>query len=114
MARLAVEGGDLVVRLNPLEKLGALHGSVRVSLSNVTAVQPSNAVWRELCGLRMPGTGFPGVIALGTWRYRGGKDFVAVYRNAGLVITLADSEWTRLVVSSRVPQRVCQQINASR
>ncbi|MBV9060242.1 MAG: hypothetical protein JO296_02735 [Pseudonocardiales bacterium] len=114
MACLAVEGHDLVVRLNPVEKVGALHGSIRVPLTNVIAVEPSNAVWHELRGLRMPGTGFPGVIALGTWRYRGGKDFVAVYRRTGLVIRLADSEWDRLVVSSRVPHRVCQEINASR
>ncbi len=114
MACLAVESGDLVVRLNPVERLGALHGSIRVPLTNVIAVEPNNAVWHELRGLRMPGTGFPGVIALGTWRYRGGKDFVAVYRSTGLVVTLADSEWNRLVVSSRVPHQVCQEINALR
>lgn len=67
MAGLAVEGHDLVVLLNPVEKVGAMHGSIRVPLTNVIAVEPSNAVWHELRGLRMPGTGFPGVIALGTW-----------------------------------------------
>jgi hypothetical protein len=114
MACLAVEGRHLVVRLNPVEKLGALHGSIRVPLHNVIAVKPGNAVWHELRGLRMPGTGFPGVIALGTWRYRGGKDFVAVYRSTGVVVTLAGSEWNRLIVSSRVPDRICQEINALR
>jgi hypothetical protein len=114
MACLAVEGQNLVVRLNPMERLGALHGSIRVPLHNVTAVKPSNAVWHELRGLRMPGTGFPGVIALGTWRYRGGKDFVAVYRSTGIVVTLADSEWNRLIVSSRVADRTCHEINALR
>jgi len=114
MACLVVEGHDLVVRLNSVEKLGALHGSIRVPLDDVAAVQPSNAVWDELRGLRMPGTGLPGVIALGTWRFRGGKDFVAVYRSTGIVVTLANSEWNRLVVSSRVPHRICQEINARR
>lgn len=114
MACLVVEGHDLVVRLNSVEKLGALHGSIRVPLDDVAAVQPSNALWDELRGLRMPGTGLPGVIALGTWRFRGGKDFVAVYRSTGIVVTLANSEWNRLVVSSRIPHRICQEINARR
>ena len=114
MACLVVDGRNLVVRLSPMEKLGALHGSIRVPLDNITAVVASNAMWRELRGLRMPGTGLPGVIALGTWRYRGGKEFVAVYRSTGVVVTLAGSEWKRLVVSSRVPHRICQEINASR
>ena len=35
--------------------------------------------FRELSGLRAPGTGLPGVIALGTWRGRGQKDFAALF-----------------------------------
>jgi hypothetical protein len=35
MATLIVDGPDLVVRLSPLEKLGAVHSNVRVPLRAV-------------------------------------------------------------------------------
>lgn len=114
MAHLGVDGRDLLVRLSVPEKLGALHNSVRVPRATVTAVAPTESAWQELRGLRVPGTGLPGVVALGTWRYRGGKDFVAVYRGTGVIVTLSGGEWTRLVVSTPDPRRVCEEIDARR
>lgn len=110
MARLTVDGSALIMALNPLEKLGALHGSVRVPLTAIAAMEPCDAIWDELRGWRMPGTGLPGMIALGTWRYSGGKDFVAVCGRGGVVVTLAGLEWNRLLVSCRDPRRVCREI----
>jgi hypothetical protein len=114
MARLVAEGRALLVRMNPLEVLGALHGPVRVPLASVTDLDATNDVWSELRGLRVPGTGIPGLVALGTWRYSGSKDFVAVYGRSGVVVTLSGSSWSRLLVSSREPRRVCQRINGYR
>jgi hypothetical protein len=111
---LVAEGRDLVVRMNPLEVLGALHGPVRVPLASIADLDATDDVWSELRGLRVPGTGIPGLVALGTWRYRGSKDFVAVYGRSGVVVTLSGSSWSRLLVSSRDPRQVCQQINTYR
>jgi hypothetical protein len=61
----------------------------------------STTPFRDLRGIRAPGTGLPGVIALGTWRYRGGKDFAALYRGGpALVIELDGAEYRRLLVSA--------------
>ena len=69
LAALRHEGPELVVRLNDLEKAGALQGDVRVPWSTVRDFRVSRrAPFRELRGVRAPGTGIPGVIALGTWR----------------------------------------------
>jgi hypothetical protein len=102
MARVGREGDELVVRLNDLEKAGALRGDVRVPLSAVRAVTVSERPFRDLRGLRAPGAGLPGVIALGTWRYRGGKDFAALYRGGpALVVELdEDAPYRRLLVSA--------------
>ncbi|QDQ96033.1 hypothetical protein [Tomitella fengzijianii] len=110
MAHLKVIGDDLVLRLSPLEVAGAMHRSVRVPLHCVASIAPSDLMWGELRGLRAPGTGLPRVIALGTWRSSGDRDFVAVYRTSGVVITLEDSEWSRLLVSSTDPDAVCARI----
>jgi hypothetical protein len=81
MASVDLEREEVVVRLTPLERRGAVHGDVRVPRSAVRQVYVTSDPCSELRGLRAPGTGFPGGIALGTWRRRGAnKDFVAVYR----------------------------------
>ncbi len=82
MARLMREDRDLVLRLSPIEKLGGLHGDIRVPLEAVQDVSVRRQPFGELRGIRAPGTGLPRRIALGTWRYRGGKDFAALYRGS--------------------------------
>jgi hypothetical protein len=100
MATLAVDGSDLVVQLNALEKLGALRGNVRVPLSSVRAVRVSDAAWSELRGIRAPGTGLPGVISLCTRRGPGIHDFAAVYgQRPAVVVELTGGPFDRLVVS---------------
>jgi hypothetical protein len=102
MATLRSEDGELVLALSRLERMGALHGDLRVPLDAVERVVVSVDPWGEVRGLRAPGTGVPGWIALGTWRRRGGKDFVALYRRGrpGVVVHLRDSPFKRLIVSA--------------
>ncbi|HEY0417110.1 MAG TPA: hypothetical protein VGC78_12050 [Gaiellaceae bacterium] len=101
MATLRREGDEIVVKLNDLEKAGALRGDVRVPTSCVRAVRVSQTPFRELRGVRAPGTGVPGVVALGTWRGGGGKDFAAIYRGGpAVVVELEAGEYRRLIVSA--------------
>ncbi|MDX6705248.1 MAG: hypothetical protein QOI48_1094 [Solirubrobacteraceae bacterium] len=107
MATLTPDDDSLLLRLSTLEKLGALHGDVRVALSAVQAIDAVQNPFRELRGIRAPGTGLPGQIALGTWRYRGGKDFVAIYRGKpGLIVRLRGAPFQRLLVSADEPDAV--------
>jgi|1185.fasta_scaffold723316_2 hypothetical protein len=101
MATLRREGDELVVLLNDLEKIGGLRSGPRVPLSAIRDVRVTDNPFRELRGLRAPGTGIPGVIALGTWRYRGGKDFAALYRGGpAVVVELEGAPLRRLLVSA--------------
>ena len=78
MPKVIVDGQDLVVGLSWLEKLGAFRGNVRVPLRAVRSAEAEPDPWGALRGIRAPGTGIPGVIAFGTRRFDGGKDFAAV------------------------------------
>src|SRR4051812_352575 len=101
MATLRREGDELVVLLNDLEKIGGLRSGPRVPLSAIRDVRVTDNPFRELRGLRAPGTGIPGVIAVGTWRYRGGKDFAALYRGSpAVVVELGGADFNRLLVSA--------------
>ena len=101
MARLVLDGNDLVVRLSAWEKLGALQGDVRVPRGSVRAVVVSDRPWRAMRGARMPGTGCPGLVMLGTTRGRGYKDFNAVYRRRPVVVVDVDGQpFARLIVTA--------------
>ncbi len=102
MAVVAVDGGEVVVRLSPLERLAALHGDVRLPLSAVGAVEAEPDPWPLLRGVRAPGTGWPGVIAYGVRRLTGDRpDFAAVLGKRPVVrIELAPpSPFGRVLVS---------------
>jgi hypothetical protein len=110
MAIVNVTAAEVVVRLTALEKVGALHGDVRVPRAAVRGVRISTKPFPEVRGLRAPGTGFPGLIALGTWRRRGGrKDFIGAYRGRPAVIIDLDQDhagYERLIVSVDSPHEV--------
>ena len=102
MADLVVDGEELVVRLSLLERFGAFRGDVRVPIRAVCDLRAIDDLWPELRGIRAPGTGMPGVIALGTRRGNGILDFAAVYgHRPGVVVDLEDAPFQRLVVSCR-------------
>ena len=101
MALLRRVGDEIVVTLNDLEKVGALRGDVRVPFTAVRSVRVSPSPFVDLRGMRAPGTGIPGVIALGTWRSKGAKDFAAVYRGGPAVVVKPEgAEFRRLIVSA--------------
>ena len=100
MAVLEVQGDQLVVGMSSLEKAEAFRGTVRVPLTSVRRVRAVEDPWAELRGIRAPGTGLPGVIAVGTRRGSFGKDFAAVHgRGPGVVVELDGAAFERLVVT---------------
>ena len=57
---------------------------------------------QTLRGVRAPGTGIPFVLLLGTMRFRGGKDFTAIYkRKPADVYTFSAGEFKRWIVSAK-------------
>ena len=113
MASISVSDDVVHVSLSPFEKLGALHDDVFVPRAAVVDAVVLEHPLRELRGIRAPGTGWPGVIALGTWRRRGGKDFVAVRRaTCGVRVDLDGVEFDRLVVSCDDPDAVVAELTS--
>jgi hypothetical protein len=99
MATLRREGGELVVKLTALEKLGALRDDIRVPWASVRYIRVNESPFRELRGLRI-GTRLPWIIGLGTWYMRGGRMFAAIYRRSpGVVVELDGARYRKLVVT---------------
>lgn len=107
--------GRVEVVLSQKERIAALRGDVSAALGEVADVRVSAHPFGELRGIRAPGTGVPGIIALGTWRHRGGKDFVAIYRGRPAVVVelRPGSEFERLIVAAEDPDRTIEAIRSA-
>jgi hypothetical protein len=101
VATVIVDGANVVVRMSDVEKFEAVHADVHVPLAAVRAVRVVDDAWPELRGIRAPGTGIPGVIAVGTRRGSFGKDFAVVHgREMAVVIELEGASYSRLIVTT--------------
>jgi hypothetical protein len=111
VASLAIEDDELVVEMTTAEKLEAVHGEVRVPLAAVRAVRTVGDAWPELRGIRAPGTGIPGKIAVGTRRGSFGSDFAVVHGTGPAVIVELDgAKYSRLVITNDDAEQLARQI----
>ncbi|WP_326665512.1 hypothetical protein [Streptomyces sp. NBC_00385] len=101
MARVLIEGTDIVVRLSWREKAAARRREVRVPLSALRHVYVEPDWWRALRGERESGTCVPGRLCAGIRRHREGQDFTLV-RSGGPVLCVElhrSAQLSRLAVS---------------
>ncbi len=115
MATVTVDGSDLVVRLSWKEKLGALHGDVRVPVSSVQDASIELTPWNAIRGVKFAGTGIPGRTALGVRHSPEGKDFTAVHpEQPAIRIDLDEkSPYSRLIVSVPAPESTVADVCAA-
>jgi hypothetical protein len=79
MADLHVHRDRLEVRLSRAEKLLALRKQdLVIPRSAIRSVAITQDPWIWIRGVRVPGAAIPLTLAIGTWKYHGGKDFLIV------------------------------------
>ncbi|MFJ5990586.1 hypothetical protein [Lentzea sp. NPDC092896] len=107
MATISVQGQDLVVEMNGLDKLWSLKSKLTIPLAHVRGATVDPGILGEPKGVRAPGTHLPGVITAGTFHQDGEKVFWAVRDGRkAVVVELADEHYTRLVVEVDDPRAV--------
>lgn len=99
MARISIDGDDLVVEIEGWDKLWSLRSRLVIPLANVRGATADPGAVAGPKGLRAPGTSVPGVITAGTFHQDGEKVFWDVRDAArAVVVALADDRYARLVV----------------
>lgn len=108
MAELAWEGNELVLRLSRFERGEAIHGDLRIPASSVRGVGVLDDALGAVHGSRAPGTGFPGAVAVGTYRRGGRKSFAVIHHDTprGVRVTLEGTDFDELVVGCPEPEAV--------
>jgi len=102
MAKVIERDNQLILQLSLLEKIGGLHKDLVVSKNNLIKKTVHQNPWSKevLRGVRAPGTGIPYVILLGTMRFKGGKDFTAIYKRRPVSIyEFKSGEFKRWIVT---------------
>lgn len=114
MPVLELNDKELIVRMNLWETIAAFQRDIRIPLHRVRGAMAGNSFRDSRFGLRLPGTGIPGLIAAGTYLSKGERQFVFVTRGTHpVVIELMQSRWPRIILGVRDPQNTVQRINAA-
>jgi hypothetical protein len=114
MAMLRIEGGELALHLSAAEKVGAVHGDLRVPLAAVSRVEVLEDAHEPADhGIKL-GTRIPGRTEVGTVRGDGRNIFAAVLPDTprGLRIVLDGSFYHEWIVGCADPEAVARQITA--
>ena len=105
MALVNIDGDDLVVVIEGLDKLWALKSSLTIPLANVRGATADPGITADPKGIRAPGAHVPGVITAGTFHLDGEKIFWDVKDpSKAVVIELADERYARLVLQVDDPR----------
>lgn len=113
MPKLEISPTKLDVQLSIGEKIAAIHGSLSVPLSSITGAEALTSKWWFGLGLRIPGTGLPGVIIAGTFLWRKDRAFVCWHRGQQVLqVNLIGRGYSRLVLGVADAETWAETINA--
>ncbi|RJO75165.1 hypothetical protein D5S18_17520 [Nocardia panacis] len=114
MVELELTGTTVTVRVLGVHRLLALRDQISFDLSHITHLQRAEVDLRPPW-VRAPGTFFPGVIAAGTFRGKGRKEFWdTMFDGAAVRIELAGTDFTRLVLDVADTDAVLGRLRSAR
>ncbi|WP_067830683.1 hypothetical protein [Nocardia inohanensis] len=115
MAKVAVDGRNLVVEPQGWHKVWALKGRLVIPLSSVRKVVADPEIAARPKGIRLPGTYIPRVITAGTYLHDGKRWFWDVRDPAkAVVIDLTDGgKYAHIVVEVDDPAAMVAEIGAA-
>ncbi len=99
MARITIDGTQLVVTVTGADRILAVKSSIRVPLQHVRGATADRGIVKDPKGRRGPGAHIPGVVVAGTFHQDGERVFWDVHNgDQVVVIELEEERYTRLVV----------------
>ena len=115
MATVSVVDGALHIELTVPERVFSLHrANETVPLREIRGVRVVRDILGQLRGLRMPGAGIPGVVAIGTWRGtidgRRFHDFALIHRAGPGVVISTEGEYDRLLIGVDEPEEFADEL----
>lgn len=115
MASLRLHPDRLEIELSAYDKALSLRRSnVVVPRSSIRSATITDDPWIWVRGIRAPGSAIPLTLAIGQWKFHGGKDFLVVKgTKPSVVIDLEDTEFSRLIITTRRGPELIEALNLS-
>jgi hypothetical protein len=115
MVNVTVEGDRVVFEVEGLDKLWSLRSRLSIPLAHITSVEADpSQVGRWWHGVKVIGTGVPGLFAAGTFYQQGGLVFWDVrHFEKTIVVTLDHERYSKLIVEVEEPDEVVARLRAS-
>ena len=116
MAILIIDGGELSLKLSPLEQVAACWPVPKALVGQVESVEFVENLWttQVLQGVRAPGTAFPYVVLIGVMRRLKTKDFCVIKRKKpGVIITFSSGPYQRWIYTLEGSRHAEEQIVAA-
>ena len=113
MARVAFTPGNLVIRVEGMDRIWALKSQLEIPLQHVIKAEADTEIARGWWhGIRWPGTSIPGVVTAGTFYKDGQRMFWDVHNpERTVVIALADEDFSQLIIEVENPTQTVEAIN---
>jgi hypothetical protein len=112
---VTIEGERAVFEVEGWDKLWSLRSRLEIPVAHITGVEPNadqvNQWWH---GVKVMGTGLPGLFAAGTFYYHGELVFWDVRDPANTIIVSLDHErYRKLIIEVTDPGAVVAQLRAA-
>jgi hypothetical protein len=116
VAEVRVEGSEIVLELSGFERVEAMHGAIRLACQSLTGVDVLDDAIGAVHGWRAPGTGVPGMVAVGTYRSGGKKLFAVVHHNTprGVRLRFDGGEFEEVIVGCDDPESIAAALSEGR
>ncbi|GGE97468.1 hypothetical protein [Mycetocola zhadangensis] len=103
MARLHLHPDRLEIALSTAEKTFSLRKeNIIIPRSAIRSATLTDDPWIWVRGIRAPGTAIPLTLAVGQWKFHGGKDFLVLRgTKPSVVIDIADEEFSRVIITTK-------------
>lgn len=115
MAKVSVANNELRVSIGVFESIQALQRSFSIPFDQVRGATEDPNYIKDGLGFRSPGTGFPGMVAKGTFRKVGEKTLSLWSKSQEIVvIELINAKWDRLVLGCKDAKSLAMRINSAK
>ena len=103
MARLHLHPDRLEIALSTAEKTLSLRkDNIIIPRTAIRSATLTDDPWIWVRGIRAPGTAIPLTLAVGQWKFHGGKDFLVLKgTKPSVVIDIADEEFSRVIITTK-------------
>ena len=115
MATVAVTNESLTVHVTGVDRILGFKSTITVPLAHVTEItQDATEAGKAFHGLRLPGTGIPGVLTAGSFLKTGEWTFWDVHDpDKAVIISLDHEHYSRLVVGVDDPGATVEAVRAA-